>query len=572
MSRSGFLSSITVIKPIFRFSDPIESIIAELGEGNKGKSAFFLPKSIDSSQADINMSLPLIECVPNFSEARRPEVVDSIKEAIDSVPGVRILDQHSDLDHNRTVFTFVGSPADVEEAAFRGIAKASELIDLDEHRGEHPRIGAADVVPFIPISDVSMADCVVLAQRLGKRVGEQLNIPVYLYEAAATRPERRNLEDIRRGQYEILKEEIASDPERRPDFGPAELGKAGATVIGARPFLIAYNVYLATDDVSIAKRIARSIRHSSGGLRFVKALGLLVDGHAQVSMNLTNFQKTPLARVVEIIRREATRYGTTIDHSELVGLIPQQALEDAAIWYLQLDEFQPDQVIEKRLYGLTQPGTMEGESAQAEYPVDHGFLTALASAKPTPGGGSASAYAASMAASLLAMVARLTIGKSKYAPVEEQMKQIEQRAEIFQAELAAAVVEDAIAFNAVMDAYRLDKNTPQEVDLRTERIQAATVHAARIPLEVAEKAVEILEFSLALVKHGNLNAISDAGSAAALAFAALNGAALNVRVNALGLKDQESASSLVEQVNQLENKGNDLQAQIRKQISERGGF
>jgi glutamate formiminotransferase/formiminotetrahydrofolate cyclodeaminase len=516
------------------------------------------------------MPQPLIECVPNFSEARRSEVVDAINEAIGSVSGVRILDQHSDLDHNRTVITFIGSPPEVEEAAFRGIARAAELIDLSQHSGEHPRIGATDVVPFIPISGASMEDCIEMARRVGKRVGEKLNIPVYLYESAATRPDRRNLENIRRGQYEALKKRIGIDPDRRPDFGPSELGPAGATVIGARPFLIAYNVYLTTDDVSIANEIARSVRHSSGGLRYVKALGLLVDGRAQVSMNLTNFHKTPLARVVESIRTEAARYGVSIHHSELVGLTPQQALEDAAIWYLQLDEFEPDQVLEKRLYATIQESTEE--DTQTEVPVDTGFLTALSSGEATPGGGSASAYAASMAAALVAMVARLTIGKEKYAAVEDQMKQIEQRSVELMAELTKAVVEDSTAFNAVMAAFRLGKETTQEKTLRTERIQAATLQAAEVPLEVAENAVEILEFSLTLVLHGNLNAISDAGSAAALAAAALNGAALNVRINAQGLKDQQAASSLVEQIEKLENRGADLQDKIRKQISERGGF
>ncbi len=253
------------------------------------------------------MPLPLIECIPNFSEARRPEVVEAIAKSIASVSGIHILDRHSDLDHNRTVITFVGSPQAVEEAAFLGIARAAQLIDLDHHSGEHPRLGAADVVPFVPISGASMEDCIQIAQRLGQRVGDQLDIPVYLYEAAATRPDRLHLENIRRGEYELLKQEIASNPDRKPDYGPQQVGPAGATVIGARPFLIAYNVYLTTDDVSIAKKIARSIRHSSGGLRYVKALGLLVDGRAQVSMNLTNFHKTPIAQVVELIRREANR-------------------------------------------------------------------------------------------------------------------------------------------------------------------------------------------------------------------------------------------------------------------------
>ncbi len=244
----------------------------------------------------------LVECIPNFSEARRPEVVEAILAAITGVREISLLDHSSDNDHNRTVITYAGPPAAVEEAAFRAIRKAAELIDLDQHSGSHPRLGATDVVPFVPISGVSMEDCIQMARRLGERVGRELNIPVYLYEEAATRPERVNLENIRRGQYEGLKTEIETNPDRQPDFGPAQLGPAGATVIGARHPLIAYNVYLDSDDVSIAKAIAKKIRQSSGGLPSVKALGMLVEGRAQVSMNLTNFRQTSVRTVVEAIR------------------------------------------------------------------------------------------------------------------------------------------------------------------------------------------------------------------------------------------------------------------------------
>ncbi|MBK9781390.1 MAG: glutamate formimidoyltransferase [Anaerolineales bacterium] len=298
------------------------------------------------------MATQLIECIPNFSDARRPEVIDQIVAAIQSVEEVKLLDRSSDLDHNRTVLTFAGSAAGVEEAAFRAIQTAASLIDLDQHTGEHPRIGATDVVPFVPLSGASMEECIAIAQRLGERVGKELSIPVYLYESAATKPERTNLENIRKGQYEGLKADVETNPERKPDFGPSKLPKAGATVIGARNPLIAFNVYLTSDDVSIAKKIAKAVRQSSGGLRYVKGLGLLVDGRAQVSMNLTNFRETPIARVVEFIRREAERYGVGIHHSELVGLIPQEALVDAAVWYTQLDAFSPEQIL-LRLWMMT---------------------------------------------------------------------------------------------------------------------------------------------------------------------------------------------------------------------------
>ena len=296
----------------------------------------------------------IVECVPNFSDGRLKDVIDQIAEAIASVPGAYVLDVQSDADHNRTVVTFVGAPGAVEEAAFRGIEKAAELIDMDLHRGEHPRMGAADVVPFVPIKNVTMEDCVAIARKVGEWVGRELDIPVYLYEEAATRPERRNLADVRRGEYEGIKAEITTRPEREPDFGPRQLGKAGATAIGARPPLIAFNVYLGTDDVEIAKAIARAVRHSSGGLRYVKALGLLVKGRAQVSMNLTDYRHTPVHRVVEMIRREAERYGVAVVESELIGLIPNEALAEAAKFYLQLGGFSSHQILENRLAEVIQ--------------------------------------------------------------------------------------------------------------------------------------------------------------------------------------------------------------------------
>jgi glutamate formiminotransferase/formiminotetrahydrofolate cyclodeaminase len=276
-------------------------------------------------------------------------VIEAIAEALRAHPAVRLLDVESDPDHNRSVYTLVAPPEEIVPAMFDAIRTAAERINLDEHRGEHPRIGATDVVPFVPLRGVAMGDCVALAEALGRRVGEELGIPVYLYEAAATRPDRTNLADLRRGEYEGLKAEIETNPDRRPDFGPARLGPAGATVIGARPFLVAYNVYLTTDDVEIARKIARAIRHSTGGLRYVKALGLSVQGVAQVSMNLTDFRQTPIHAAVEMIRREAARHGVAIASSELIGMIPQQALLDAAVWYLQLDNFDPGMVLENRL-------------------------------------------------------------------------------------------------------------------------------------------------------------------------------------------------------------------------------
>lgn len=519
------------------------------------------------------MPIPLVECVPNFSEARRPQVVEAIVDSIRSIAGVRVLDRHSDLDHNRSVVTFAGPPQAVEEAAFRGIARAAELIDLNVHTGEHPRIGAADVVPFVPISGVTMQDCVEMARRLGRRVGEELGIPVFLYERAATRPERQNLEDIRRGEYEALKEEIAIDPARAPDFGPARLGPAGACVIGARPFLIAFNVYLTTDDVSIAEKVARAIRHSSGGLRYVKALGMLVEGRAQVSMNLTDYRKTPVARVVELIRREAARYGVGVHHSELVGLIPQEALVDVAVWHLQLDQFRPEQVLEGRLYeAFGGPAAAEQVAPASLAEKERNFLEALAAPTPTPGGGSASAAAGAAAAALVAMVARLTIGKKKYADVEARMRSIVDQAEALRASLIAAVEEDAAAFEGVLKAGRLPKDNPEQQATRAAALQAASLEAARTPLRVATMAVQVLELAGQVIAHGNLAAICDGGSAAALAQAALTGAALNVRINLAGLRDLPEAGHMLARLKALEGAASSLQEQARTWLIERGGL
>jgi glutamate formiminotransferase/formiminotetrahydrofolate cyclodeaminase len=293
----------------------------------------------------------IVECVPNFSEGRRQEVIDAIVAAIAAVPGTKVLDVQSDADHNRTVVTFVGAPEAALEGAFQCARRAADLIDLTVHRGEHPRMGATDVIPFIPVRGVSMDDCVALARRLGQRIGDELAIPVYLYAKAAVRPERESLPAVRKGEFEGLRELIGSDPAREPDFGPRRMGPAGATAVGARPFLVAFNVYLNTADVEIAKRIAKTMRFSSGGLRYVQAMGVLVEGQAQVSMNLTDFRQTAMATVLELVRREGARYGALVTRSELVGMLPQQALLDAACWYLQLDGFSPEQVLENRLMG-----------------------------------------------------------------------------------------------------------------------------------------------------------------------------------------------------------------------------
>ena len=509
------------------------------------------------------MPTAIVECIPNFSEARRPQVVEAILAAITGVPEISLLDHSSDNDHNRSVITYAGPPAAVEEAAFRAIRRAAGLIDLDQHSGSHPRIGATDVVPFVPISGISMEECVQMARRLGERVGRELKIPVYLYEEAATHPERKNLENIRRGQYEGLKAEIGTNPERQPDFGPNQLGPAGATVIGARQPLIAYNVYLDSEDVAIAKAIAKKIRQSSGGLPSVKALGMLVEGRAQVSMNLTNFHQTSVRQVVEAIRAEAKELGAGIHHCELIGLIPQEALIEAAVEYLQLYGFQPKQILERQ---LSEAGSQPAAGN------DQSFLEALAAATPTPGGGSAAAQAGAMGAALVAMVARLTIGKKKYAEVEAQMKEILNQAERLRQELSQAVQADSAAFTAVLEAFKLPHATHDQQKQRMAAIQQATLQAAQVPLEVARKTVTVMALAERCTALGNLNAISDAASAAAMAQAALTSAGYNVRININGLSEKTAGDNLLVQLEALEARARELEKEIHKTLSGRGGI
>jgi len=499
----------------------------------------------------------IVECIPNFSEARRPEVVDAIVAAVESVAEVSLLDRSSDNDHNRTVLTFAGTPDAVSEAAFRAIKVAGELINMDEQEGAHPRIGATDVVPFVPISDVTMDECVALAHKLGRRVGMELHIPVFFYENAAKSPERVNLAKVRKGQYEGLKAEVGMPEQRIPDEGPADIPTAGATVIGARDPLVAFNVYLTTDDVSIAQKIGKVVRHSSGGLRFVKGMGVLVDGMAQVSMNLTNFRKTPVARVVEMIRREAERYGVAIHHSELVGLIPQEALVDAAVWYTQLDQFEKDQILETRLYASQEKAN---------------FLDELANENPTPGGGSAAAYSAAMGAGLVAMVARLSIGRKKYADVEDEMKAVLDEAEELRAKLTAAVEEDAASFTAIMQAFKLPKGTDEEKNARSQAIQDATLYASEVPLQTAHDAVNVMALALKVASVGNSNAITDGASGAAMARAALTSAGYNVRINLGSLKDRAKAEELLNALKRLEAKADEIDESLRSVLNERGGL
>ncbi len=507
------------------------------------------------------MVQPLVECVPNFSEGRRSDVIAAITEAVRAVAGVVVLDTHSDPDHNRTVLTFVAPPEAALEAALAGAKRAASLIDMTHHTGAHPRIGATDVIPFVPLQGITLAECVLLARKLGRRIGDELGIPVYLYEAAASRPERQNLEAIREGQFEALRTEIATRPERAPDFGPAVIGPAGATVVGARPLLIAYNLFLDTDQVEVAQRIARAVRHASGGLRFVKAIGLLAGGRAQVSLNLTDFTQTPMARVTEAVRREAERLGARVVRSEIVGLLPQAALVDAAAWYMQIDSLSPQQLIERRL--------QDPETAARLGADETGFLDALAAGTPAPGGGSAAAYAAAVAAALLAMVARLTIDRKKYAGVREEMLALLAEVEAVRPQMQSAVKEDAAAFEALMAARRLPKATAEESHVAGQASRAATLHAAEVPMAVAHSAARLLELALAAAQRANAATATDAGSAGFMAHAALQAALLNVRVNALALGEEPQAREMLAEADRLEARSLDLLARTQVAAQER---
>jgi glutamate formiminotransferase / formiminotetrahydrofolate cyclodeaminase len=468
----------------------------------------------------------LVECVPNFSEGRDASKVDSIVEAM-MVPGVYLLDREMDADHNRCVITLAGERDAIQEAAIRGAGKAAELIDLTQHQGAHPRMGAADVIPFIPIEGVTLEDCVAMAKHVGAEIWKRFQIPVYLYEAAATMPGRQNLEDVRRGQFEGIRDEIATLSARKPDFGEARVHPtAGVTAVGARKPLIAYNVFLDTHDVAIAKKIAKAVRFSSGGLRYVKGAGFLVRGMAQVSMNLTDFEQTPIHRVFEFVRREAQRYGADPVSSEIVGLIPKRALEQAAEWFLQVENFDSSLILENRLAAVMS-GKVAVDALRAGIAP---FIELLAAPTATPGGGSAAAAAGAMAAGLAGMVASMSRGKKAYLEYESQLSEAIARLTPLREELTSAIDSDAESYKDVMKAYKSAK-AAKEPGEGSRGISAALQRATSVPLGVAEKAAEVARVANQLKPITNPNMNSDLTTAIALAGAALEAALANVAIN-----------------------------------------
>ena len=482
------------------------------------------------------MPTTLVECVPNFSEGRDKAKVDAIVDAM-KIDGVYLLDREMDADHNRCVITLVGEREPIQEAAIRGVGKAAELIDLNTHQGAHPRMGAADVVPFIPIEGVTIEDCVAMARHVGEQIWQRHQIPVYLYEAAATIPERQNLESIRRGQFEGIRAEIATIPARKPDFGDLRVHPtAGATVVGARKFLIAYNVFLNTPDVEIAKKVAKAVRFSSGGMRFVKGAGFLVRGLAQVSMNLTDFDQTPIHRVFELVKREAARYGVIPVSSEIVGLIPKKALEQAAEWFLQIENFDSSLILENRLSAVMVGKLAIGGLRAGVEP----FVEQLAAPTATPGGGSAAAASGAMAAGLATMVASMSRGKKAYVQHERELSEAIGRLSQLREELKAAIDADADSYNAVMNAYKTDKSSAEGDGL----IDTALKQATSVPLSVAERAKEVAEIADKLKPITNPNMKSDLTTASALARAAIEGALANVEINLESVKDQHFAGEI----------------------------
>lgn len=554
--------------------------------------------------------MKLVECVPNFSEGRDRAVIDRIAEAIRSVDGATLLDVDPGADTNRTVVTLVGPPAAVVEAAFRAIRTAAELIDMSKHHGAHARIGATDVCPLVPVSDMSQEECVALARQLGQRVGSELGIPVYLYEHAATRPERCNLADIRAGEYEGLAAKLR-DPAWQPDFGPAAFNaRSGATVIGARDFLIAYNINLNTKDRKLAHDIALQLREQGraerdgdnkivvdtagnkkmvpGLFRCVKAVGWYIDTYncAQISINFTNYHVSPPHLVFDKACELAWERGLRVTGSELVGLIPRQALLDAGRHYLRKQKksvgVDDDELVRVAVQSMGLSDVVKFDAAEKiiEHRIQHGpgrlvamtggaFLKELASDSPAPGGGSVAALAGSYSAALSAMVAALTHGKKGYEAAFDEMERIGSEAHALKDPQLAAVDADASAFDAVMAAMRLPKATPDEKARRQVAMLEANKNATQVPLTTLRNCIRPLELAAAVAERGNQNSLSDSGVAALMGRAAAEGAYYNVLINLPSVDDAAFKTQVQCEADQLLARAQALADQVRTLVLER---
>ncbi len=552
----------------------------------------------------------LLECVPNFSEGRDPATIRQITDAIESVEGVRLLDVDPGKATNRTVVTFVGEPAAVIEAAFRAIKTASEVLDMSRHTGEHPRMGATDVCPLIPIANISMAEAAEWAHRLAERVGRELSIPIYMYEAAATSPERRNLATIREGEYEGLAKKLA-DPAWKPDYGPAQFNpKTGATVIGAREILIAYNVNLNTTSVRRANSVAFDVREQGriirdgdpltgkpilgpdgeplrqpGALKGVKAIGWFIDeyGIAQISMNITDATATPLHLAFEECCKSAESRGMRVTGSELVGLVPLNTMLEAGRYFLKkqqrsagVSEAELLKIAVKSM-GLDELGAFDLQKKIIEYSLESNnpaaakrlikkdlvaFADETASESPAPGGGSIAAYVGSLGASLATMVANLSAHKRGWDERWEYFSDAAERGQKLKDQLLRLVDEDTDAFNAIMEAFGLPKTSPEEKAARTAAIQAATKIAIEVPLRTMRLASEVFPLVREMVEQGNPNSVTDAGVGALCARAAVLGAYLNVKVNASGLADKEFVAATLAEAEQLAAEASRLENEI----------
>ncbi|MDZ7334896.1 MAG: glutamate formimidoyltransferase [candidate division KSB1 bacterium] len=556
--------------------------------------------------------LKIVECVPNFSEGRNRAVIDAIAKEISDTEGVKLLDVDPGADTNRTVVTFIGSPEGVKEAAFKAIKRAAELIDMRQHKGAHPRMGATDVCPFVPVTGVTMADCVAIAREVGARVAAELGIPVYLYEEAATRPERKSLANIRSGEYEGLPDKLR-DPEWQPDFGEPKFNpKSGATVIGAREFLIAYNVNLNTKDRKLAHDIALSIRETGrnkkdesgnvirdeqgnpikepGLLPATRAVGWYIDeyGQAQVSINLLNYKITPPHVAFDTVCQEAEKRGLRVTGSELVGLIPLQAMLDAGRHYLVKQGKCPgvpeEQLIETAIISMGLRDLTEFDPAKKiiEYQVTErkgplvkmdlrDFANELSTDSPAPGGGSVAGLAGALGAALTSMVANLTYGRREYQDNWAEMERVAIEAQRLKDELLRLIDQDTEAFNAVMAANRLPKKTPEQIAERERAIEAATKRACLVPLEVMTNASLVLKLAKVVAECGNPNTISDAGVASLMARAAVEGAGLNVKINLPGIKHAEFVAEQSAKVQQLNAEANELHRQIMELVYQKIG-
>ena len=496
----------------------------------------------------------IVECVPNFSEGRNKQVVDLIVEAMLDAGGVYLIDREMDADHNRCVITLAGTKESIGEAAVRGVVAASKLIDLNSHLGEHPRMGAADVVPFIPVKNATMDECVKIAEWTAREIWERCRVPTYLYENAARRPERKNLAAVRKGQFEGLREEVKTDPHRLPDFGEANLHpSAGATAVGARQFLVAYNINLDTPDVKIASKIADAVRFIGGGLRFVKAMGFKLGERniAQVSMNLTDFEKTPVHRVFNMVKSEAERYGVQVIGSEIVGLIPQKALDMAADFFLRVENFSPDSILENRLAKILEEQSADGSlSAKCQ-----SFAAMVAGKEPVPGGGSVSALGVTLGASLGLMVIGLTRGRKKFLVHDEKLAQIQKKLEELKALALQAVDEDSAAYTKVMNAFKMKTDDNEQ---KQKAVQKATRCAAETPYKTAQYGVQVMALLRELYGISNPNTVSDIDVGRYMCTAGIRGAVANVRINLDGITDKNFASEMKSKIEAIEK---DLQEQ-----------